>query len=128
MYAYTNISAILIKIMPRTRRSFDLPAFYPLFDRKFVTEIEAEGDTKAACHRRLVVVEVALQPRVRLDEVKERHELIASLVDRHLCMVEGTDASPPLNTTPCTSSLEEKDLFHCCLTTDLMKLSGEPRA
>ena len=36
-----------------------------------------------------MVAEVGVRPHVRLDEIEESHELIASLVDRHLCMVEG---------------------------------------
>ena len=75
--------------MPRSRRSFDLPALYPLCDKNVLTEIEAKGDAEAASNCRLVVAEVRVRLHVGLDEIEEVHEPIASLVDRHLCMVEG---------------------------------------
>ena len=81
--------------MPRSRRSFDLPSLYPLCDKNVLTEIEAEDDAEAASNCKLVVAEVCVVAEVRvrsharLDEIEEVHEPIASLVDRHLCMVEG---------------------------------------
>ena len=75
--------------MPRSRRSFDLPALYPLFDKNVFTEIEAEDNAEAASHCRLVVAEVRVRSHARLDEIEEVHEPIASLVDLHVCMVEG---------------------------------------
>ena len=74
--------------MPRSRRSFDLPALYPLCDKNVLTEIEAEDDAEAASYRRLVVAEVGVRPHVRLDEIEKVHEPIASFADQHLCMVE----------------------------------------
>ena len=75
--------------MPRSRRLFDLLAIYPLFDKNIFTKIEAKDDAEAASNCRLVVAEVRVQLHVRLDEIEKVHELIASLVDRHLCMVKG---------------------------------------
>ena len=57
--------------MPRSGRSFDPPALYPLFDKNVNTEIEAEDDAKAASYRRLVVAGVGERPHVRLDEIEE---------------------------------------------------------
>ena len=89
MYNYTDIPTGLVKIMLRSRRLFDLPALYPLFDKNIFTEIEAEDHAESTSNCRLVVAEVRVQSHVRLDETEKVHELIASLVDRHLCMVEG---------------------------------------
>ena len=68
-------------IMPRSRRSFDLPALYPLFDKNIFTEIEAEDDAEAPSNCRLVVAEVRVRSHVCLDEIEKVHELITSLVD-----------------------------------------------
>ena len=81
MYDHTDILNVLVGIMPRRRRSFDLPAFYPLWDRNVITEIDAEDDAETASYHRLVVAKVGVRLHVRLDEIKECHELIASLVD-----------------------------------------------
>ena len=75
--------------MPRSKRSFDLPALYPLFDKNVLTEIEAKDNAEAASNCRLVVAEVRVRSHVRLDEIEKVHEPIVSLVDRHLRMAEG---------------------------------------
>ena len=75
--------------MPRSRRLFDLPAMYPLFDKNIFNEIEVEDDPEAASNCRLVVAAVRVRSHVRLDEIEKVHEPIASFVGRHLCMVEG---------------------------------------
>ena len=75
--------------MPRSRRSFDLPALHPLCDKNVLTEIEAEDDAEAASNCRLVVAKVRVRSHARIDEIEKVHEPIAGLVDRHLCMVEG---------------------------------------
>ena len=46
VYDRTDIEAGLVGIMSRSRRSFDLLAFYPLFDKNIITEIEAENNAE----------------------------------------------------------------------------------
>ena len=65
-----------------------------------MTKIEAEDDAEAATYRRCVVAEVRVRPALQLDEIEEVHELIASLVDRHLCMVKGKPWMQALLQTP----------------------------
>ena len=89
LYNQTNIPAYFVGIMPRSRRSFNPPALYPLFDENVDTKSAGEDDVEAANYRRLVVAEVGVRPHVWLDEIEELHEPTASLVNRHLCMVEG---------------------------------------
>ena len=55
-------------------------------------QIEAEDHAEADCYRRLVVAKVRLRLHVRFHEIEEWHEVIASLFDRHLCMVKGKPA------------------------------------
>ena len=86
--------------MPRSRRSFDLLVLYPLFDKNVCTEIEAKDDAEAASDCRLVVVEVRVRSHAWRDEIEKVHEPIASLVDRHLCMVEGKPWMRALIKTP----------------------------
>ena len=52
-------------------------------------ELEAEGDTEALGHCRLVVAEVRVRLHRGLDVAKKSHELLASEFDRHLCTIEG---------------------------------------
>ena len=86
--------------MPSWRRSFDLPAIHPLSDKNIFMEIEAIDDAEAASNCRLVVAEVRVRPHVEPDEIEKVHELIASFVDRHLCMVEGKPWMRALIKTP----------------------------
>ena len=86
--------------MLRSRRLFDFPALYTLFDKNVITKIEAEDDAEAASYGQLVVAAVGVRPHVRLDEIVEVHEPIASFVDQHLCMVEGKPWMRALIKTP----------------------------
>lgn len=81
--------------MLKTRKSFDLPAFYPLLDQNIVTKIKAEGDAEAAYYCWLVVAEVGVQLHVWLDEVEEQHGPITVLIDQHLCKVEESQGCKP---------------------------------
>ena len=58
------------------------PFIYRLI-KNVITKIEAEDDVEAASYRQLVVAEVGVRLHVQFDEIKEFHDLIASLVDRH---------------------------------------------
>ena len=53
--------------MPRSMGEFGFPAFYPVFDKNMWTELEAEDDTEALGHCRLVAAEVEVRLHRRLD-------------------------------------------------------------
>ena len=112
------------------RRSFDLLAFYPPFDKNVNTEIEAEDDAEAASYRRLVVAKVGVRSHVRLDEIEELHELIASFADRQCAWSKESHECEPSSRHQTLYFLPHRQtrFLRPCLTSDSMYPHGRPRA